>query len=278
MRDQQGHLTQRQFGKSFKDFQLTARIERRRRLVENQHLCVAQICTRQRDLLPLAAGKLYASFEAASQHLIIAAAKFGDHLIGQALVRGILQIVLTVRLVHAAHGNVLPRRHLKAHEVLKDYADVTVEILKVILAQVHAIQKNLSFGGIVQPRNQLHYGGFSLPVLANQRNALAGGQREIEIVQHRSRRSRIGEGDVAKFKSLPDRHWNLEPVRLGANGRLHVKERNQVCKKKCLVCNAGEGREDLLQVRARLLNRRCKEGELADVVCAAQRSPDDIDI
>src|SRR2546422_2203036 len=39
------------------------------RLVQDQQLSVAQVGARERHLLPLAAGKVHASFEPASQHL-----------------------------------------------------------------------------------------------------------------------------------------------------------------------------------------------------------------
>ena len=55
VRDQQGHLAFGQFGETFEHFVLGARIKRRRRLVQNQQLRIAQIGASERDLLPFAA-------------------------------------------------------------------------------------------------------------------------------------------------------------------------------------------------------------------------------
>ena len=46
------------------------------------------------------------------------------------------------RALHAADGDVLPRGHLVAHEVLEDDADLAVQILDVVLAQVDAVEQN----------------------------------------------------------------------------------------------------------------------------------------
>jgi hypothetical protein len=74
------------------------------------------------------------------------------------------------------------------------------------------------------------------------------------------------------------RHRNLAAIGLRLYRRLHLEEGNQVGEEERLVGDAGDGRKDLLQVGAGLLNRRGEEGELTDVVVAAERAPDDIDI
>src|ERR1700682_4479845 len=61
VRNQQRHLSACQFGKSLEYLVFGFSIQRRRRLVENQELRVAQIGARQGHLLPLAAGKVHAA-------------------------------------------------------------------------------------------------------------------------------------------------------------------------------------------------------------------------
>ena len=65
-------LPVRQFRESLEHLVLGARVERRRRLVENQQLRVAQVRAGQRHLLPLAAREVHAAFEAPSEQLIVA--------------------------------------------------------------------------------------------------------------------------------------------------------------------------------------------------------------
>ena len=71
VRNKKRHLPRRQFGKALKDFVLAARVQSRRRLVKHQHLRIAQIRTRQRNLLPFTARKIYSPIEAAPQHLVV---------------------------------------------------------------------------------------------------------------------------------------------------------------------------------------------------------------
>ena len=47
-----------------------------------------------------------------------------------------------------------------------------MKIIEVVLAKVHAIQQDLSFGGIVKPGNQFDDCRLALAVFANQRQPL----------------------------------------------------------------------------------------------------------
>ena len=78
-----------------------------------------------------------------------------------------------MRNFDAAHGDVFARRHLIAHEVLKDDADLRVQVVQIVFAQVDAIEQNLAFGRIVEPGNELDDRGLALAVFANQGHALA---------------------------------------------------------------------------------------------------------
>ncbi len=78
-----------------------------------------------------------------------------------------------VRQFDAAHGDVFAGRHFVAHEVLKDDADLAVQILDAVVAQVHAVQQDPALGGVVQAREQFDDRGLALPVFADQRDAFA---------------------------------------------------------------------------------------------------------
>src|SRR5260370_138247 len=71
MRNKERHFPGGQLRKTAKHFELTARVEGCGGFVQNQQLSVAQISPRQRDFLPLAAGKIYSLLEAAAQHLLV---------------------------------------------------------------------------------------------------------------------------------------------------------------------------------------------------------------
>ena len=49
-----------------------------------------------------------------------------------------------MRLVDAAYRDVFSSRHLEAHEVLKDDADMAVKIFEGVLPQVDAVEQYLS--------------------------------------------------------------------------------------------------------------------------------------
>ena len=91
MRNKECHFPRRQLGKTAKDFELAARIERRRRLIKNQQLCVTQVGASQRNFLPFSSGKIYPLFEAPAQHLIIDPRQPANHAVRHALVGSGLQ-------------------------------------------------------------------------------------------------------------------------------------------------------------------------------------------
>jgi hypothetical protein len=72
-------------------------------------LRVAKVGAGKGHLLPLAAGEFDAAFEAAAEHLIVAAASLLDDGVGKALVSGEFDVALLMRLVDAAYGDVLSR-------------------------------------------------------------------------------------------------------------------------------------------------------------------------
>ena len=174
--------------------------------------------------------------------------------------------------LHTADGDVLPRRHLVAHEVLKDDADLAVQLLERVLAQVPAVEQDLADGRVVKPRDQLDDSGLTLAVLADERDALARPQVEVEVAQHGAVRARVGERHVAELEALADRRRRVKAAGVRVHGRLHLKEGDQVGEEERLVGDAGDGREDLLQVGARLLNGCGEKRELADAVTAAHRA------
>src|SRR5229473_5201553 len=84
MRDQDGRLAVTEFLEALEYFKLGASIQRRRRLVEDQHGRFAHIGAGDRDFLPFPTGKLNTVLEPFADHLLIAIQQSADHLVGLA--------------------------------------------------------------------------------------------------------------------------------------------------------------------------------------------------
>src|ERR1700674_5000364 len=132
MRDKQCHLALRKLCKSLKYLQLAPRIECCRRLVENEQLRIAKICTSQSHLLPFTARELHSTFKAPPQDLIVAMLQLAYYSVGQALMRRFFDRVALIGLVDAAHRNIVQGAHLILHEVLKDHTDLAMQIFQIV--------------------------------------------------------------------------------------------------------------------------------------------------
>src|SRR5882672_1079924 len=94
---------------------------------------------------------------------------------------------------HATDSNVFAHCHLIAHEVLKNDSHLLVQVVDGVFTQVDPVEKNLAFRGIVEPGDELDYGSFSLAIFADEGDALAGPDGEIEIFENAPRGSWIGK-------------------------------------------------------------------------------------
>ena len=186
---------------AFEYFIFSSRIERRRRFVKNQHLRVAKISARQCDALPFSSRKIDARLKTPPQHLIVSARQLCHNLVGQRLLSRHFDRRAIVQLFDAPHSDVFRCRHFVPHEVLEDDADLVAKTLNRVFAQINAVEQDLAFRWIVQPADQLNYGGFALPVLSNQSDALARFEAQVKTVENATSRSRIPERDISKFKS-----------------------------------------------------------------------------
>src|SRR5258708_196258 len=273
MRNKKRHFPSGKFSKSAKHFEFAARVESGGRFIQNQQLRVAQISPRQSDFLPLAAGKIHSLLEAAAPHLLVGPGQAANNLFGHALARCDPQEIKIVDLLDAANRYVFTSGHFITHEILEDDADLTMQILQVVLAKIDSIEQDLPLSGIVQPGHQLDDGGLALAIFANQGQPLRGMQLKINAIENQSGISGIAERDVAKLDSLHDGSRRRQCVRLGANGCLHFKEGQQIGEKQRLVTNGRQGGENLLNVAAGLLNRSCQEYQLADRQRTGNRTP-----
>src|SRR4029077_16857852 len=182
MRNQERHLTLCQFGKSLEDFVLGAGIQRGRGLVQNEQLCITQIGARESNFLPLSSGKIDSTLEPASQTLFIAFRKLANHIIRQTLASSGADARLVVFFFDLADGDIFGGSQFVPHEILKNNADLPPQIFQIICADVHAVQKDLTRGRVIEARKKFDYSGLSLAVLANERDPFRGLEAEIDVL------------------------------------------------------------------------------------------------
>src|SRR2546425_11838683 len=91
-----------------------------------------------------------------------------------------------------------------AYEVLEDHADAAAQAVQIVLAQVHAIEQDAPFVGVVQPRQQLHQRRLPRPILAHQCDALARLEQEPEMAHGPAVRPGVAEADALELEPTPD--------------------------------------------------------------------------
>src|SRR5207249_1436054 len=82
------------------------------------------------------ARKIDASVKPAPEHLFIFTVELCDHFVGHSLLCGQAKQGQIFYFLDAPYGDVFPGGHFIAHEVLKDDANVTIQVLQIVLAQV----------------------------------------------------------------------------------------------------------------------------------------------
>ena len=262
--------------KALEHLELGARVERRRRLVQDQQLGVAHVGARDRDLLPLAAGEVDAAAEALAEDLVVAVRQPPDDAVGEApLRRGGDPRAIESR-IDAADGDVLARGQVVAHEILEDDADVPAQRLEVVVAQIVAVQHHVALVGIVEAREQLDQRGLAGAVLAHQRQHFAGAQREVEVAHRPALGARVAEADVVEGEALADRLRERQRTGARAYLRLDLEEREEVVEIERLPGDVGKADQETLEQRAQAAERSGEERQVADREFAVQRAQDDV--
>ena len=191
MRDQNGRAMPRRGEQAIEDFRFAAHVELRGRLVE-QHDAGAELdgCQRpgERDALPLAARQIGAAVVPAGKHRV----QCGQVRRSRGLERRAHDIVW-----RACRRHVVAQRQLEADEVLEHGRDARAPRREIELANVHAVDLDRAGLRIVQPAQQLRDRRLAGAVLSNDGERRAGGNREIEVLQH-WRAAGIRERDIAQ--------------------------------------------------------------------------------
>src|SRR4029077_6142695 len=154
---------------------------------------IAQIGARESDFLPFSAGEIESALEPAAQDLRVAFGQRSDELMRTALFCRIHKIRQVVEIFYAPRGDIFGCTHFVVDEILEDDAHLFPQILQVIFLQRNSIQKDHSSGGLIQSREKFDDGRLSLAVFANQGDALARFDAEVQIREDRLRAAGIYE-------------------------------------------------------------------------------------
>jgi hypothetical protein len=121
---------------------LCSRVNRSRRLVEDQASRIAHIGSCQSDLLPFAAREIAALAESFAKRLIVTQGQIGDNPCRKAALRGGLYLRGVIKEIDLSDGDILMRRHVVADEVLEDNPDMAAQLHEVEGFEVDSFDEN----------------------------------------------------------------------------------------------------------------------------------------
>src|SRR5436190_3423440 len=198
VRDDHRRFTFHQAFQGADDGLLGGRIETRRGLVENEDWRIANNRSRDRDALALAAGKRR---PALTNHGGVAPRQAHDELVRVRQPRradGVLWLS-----VWFAVGDILPNRSTEENRILQNEADLVAQRLQGVIANVGAVNLDLSRRGIVEAWHQAHDRRLACAGGTHNRGDLTWFNPQADVFQHRYVAA-IAEADVVEFDSAPE--------------------------------------------------------------------------
>ena len=166
-------------GKSLLDLRVRARIDGARRVVEDEHFRLLQQRAGDAQALLLAAGDICAALLDIG---VIAVWHGGDELIRTREHAGVPEFL--VRGILIAPTEVLLDRAGKQLVFLQHHGNGVAQRLQIIIAHVHAAERQLAAGDIVQARDELHERRFGRTRAADDADRLAGADVQINVIEH----------------------------------------------------------------------------------------------
>ena len=162
-----------------------------------------------------------------------------------------------------------------AHKILKDHANALAQLVGVVLAQVDAVEQNLSFGRVVQACEQLDQRGFARAILAYQRQLLARRDFQAHIAQRPVVTAGVAKPDVAELQ--PTLQFTRHRHRRGVHRHLRreAQEGEQVVHKQPVLKQAVHIVEQALEGTLAVAEQRQVEGHKTQRDLAARRQKDD---
>ena len=195
MRDDQHGATVHQSPDRGEDRRFRLRVDRARRLVQDEDRAVLQESAGKGDALALAARKLPTAL---ADLCVIAAREPDDEIVGvRSLRRGNDRVaadpVVAVR-------DVLGDARGEEHRILQHDRELPAEILQLVIAEVDAVEQDRTGCRVVEAHEQVHQGALSRAGRAHNPQPCAGCNVERDIVQNGTILSvterDVPEGDV----------------------------------------------------------------------------------
>ena len=157
---------------------LTGVVHRAGRFVQQQDRRVKEQGAGQQYHLPLAAGEQLPTFaNGAVKALWMLAGQLGD-----AGDTGNLQHVFVTDVV-GAEGQVVAQAAGQQRQVVGDVANLVTQVSHIQLAQIQAVNQQLAFVGVVVVHQQPRQGTFARAAAADDANALAGFDMQVDVMQ-----------------------------------------------------------------------------------------------
>mmetsp|Transcript_6267 Transcript_6267/g.9457 ORF Transcript_6267/g.9457 Transcript_6267/m.9457 type:complete len:503 (+) Transcript_6267:362-1870(+) len=179
---------------------LVLRVERRRRLVEQQDLGVLEQRARDGDALLLSAGKHDAALSALR---VVALGERLDEVVGVGEARGLLNARVRADL-GAVHDVVLDR-HGEEHRLLRHKADLHAQPLRVVRLDVDAVDHHATLVHVIEARHQRDRRRLARARGPDNGHRLARHHVAAHAVQHLRVRARgVMEVDVVKGHAALD--------------------------------------------------------------------------
>ena len=142
MRNQDGSLACTEFLESFENFELGTGIQCGGGFIEDEDFRFSHIGSGDCHFLPFTTGKLDAFLESLSEHLTVAGGKPVDDFVRTAAERGALDTRVIIARFDAANRYIIGRREIIADEILKYHRHIAAQRVKIVIAQVMAIEEN----------------------------------------------------------------------------------------------------------------------------------------
>src|SRR5215211_5551768 len=191
MGDHEGGAPMHQSGHRLHDHGLRLHIHGARWLVEDEDRGVLEECPGERDALALASRETHASLPDLG---VVALRQAGDELVG--VRRPSRRHDLLKGGVWISVGDVLGNAGREEERLLQDDGELIAHVGYPVVAQVHAIERYPSGGGIIEARQQTYERGLARASRSRDADPRAGEDFEGDVLQYWVVLPFVGEGNV----------------------------------------------------------------------------------
>ena len=159
------------------DEHLRARIDVRRRLVEDEHGRIGEECARDRKQLAFAHRDVRC---VVIEHRVVAVWQCADEVIRMRFLGGLDD--LRIGRAGSAIRDVLADGAVEQPGVLEHHAEVAPEILSCDVAGIDAIERDSTLVDVIEPHQQIHDGGLAGTSRTDDRHRLARLDTDVHVI------------------------------------------------------------------------------------------------